>query len=208
MDIDMKKLFKSHWPWMIVLVIMGISILAYTWNFYSHPISVDPGDWGALGDYLGGIANPLISTIALAFIVKAYYTQKEELKETKEALRDAAEHSRAAAEAQAELVAANKIQCRLVQKKMDISLLLAEIEVKQNRITFLHDALERGTEALNKGRGVVDVFADGFSLISGNHAVDNYRGQIIININKGNLEIDKLFEMTKSANLESELPMR
>lgn len=200
----MDKNFKSHWPWMIVLVIMGTSILAYTLNFYSHTISGDPGDWGALGDYLGGIANPLISTIALAFIVKAYYTQKEELKETKEALRDAAEHSRAAAEAQAELVAANKVQCQLTQKQLDISILLAEIEVKQSRIAFLHDALDRSTEALNKGRGVVDVFANGFSLISGNHNVDNYRGAIIRNINKEKLEIDKFFEMAKCVNTELE----
>lgn len=192
--------FKPHWPWIVVLLIMTVSVLAYAMNFFNHPVSSDPGDWGALGDYLGGIANPLISTIALAFIVKAYYTQREELKETKEALRDAAEHSIAAATAQAELVSTNKLQCLVAQKKLDVSILLAKIELKQSRIVFLHDALDRGTEALNKGRGVVDVFAADFRLISGNHSVDQYRGKIIRNINSEESEILRLFEMAESAN--------
>jgi hypothetical protein len=179
---------------------MAVSVLAYAMNFFNHPVSSDPGDWGALGDYLGGIANPLISTIALAFIVKAYYTQREELKETKEALRDAAKHSRAAATAQEELVSTNKLQCRVAQKKLDVSIFLAKIEFKQSRIAYLHDALDRGTEALNKGHGVVDIFAEDFSLIFGKHSVDQYRSKIIRGINSAESEILRLFEMAESAN--------
>lgn len=85
-------------------------------------------------------------------------------------------------------------------KKLDVSILLAKIELKQSRIVFLHDALDRGTEALNKGRGVVDVFAADFRLISGNHSVDQYRGKIIRNINSEESEILRLFEMAESAN--------
>ncbi|HBS6405092.1 hypothetical protein KPC190_00754 [Klebsiella pneumoniae] len=52
---------------------------SYAINFGNSPISKDPSNWGVLGDYFGGILNPLISTITLIFLIKTYLTQKEEI---------------------------------------------------------------------------------------------------------------------------------
>ncbi|EDU6392004.1 hypothetical protein C8914_003718, partial [Salmonella enterica subsp. enterica serovar Norwich] len=66
---------------LLIVTILSLSIIMiYINNFYNFRISKDPSDWGALGDYFGGLLNPLISIITLFFVAKTYLTQKEELR--------------------------------------------------------------------------------------------------------------------------------
>lgn len=44
--------------------------------------------WGQLGDYIGGILNPLISTLTLYVAISVWRLQKKELEETNQALTD------------------------------------------------------------------------------------------------------------------------
>lgn len=197
------NLLSQHWPWILVITTMSLCLIAYISKFHDHPFSGDPGNWGALGDYFGGIANPLISTIALIFIVKAYYTQRQELAETKEALRDAATHSKAAADAQAGLADSSTYQYQLAQSNLALSLILARVETKQKRISFLLEILHHSTEAHNQGRGIVDIFNTEFKLISGNDNVDRYRIGIIKKIHMEEKEINDLMLSAQTIELES-----
>ncbi|MFJ5330769.1 hypothetical protein [Pectobacterium versatile] len=54
----------------------------YVGNFNGFLISKDPADWGVLGDYIGGILNPLISMATLFFLIKTYLEQKNELQKS------------------------------------------------------------------------------------------------------------------------------
>lgn len=74
-------------PWMIVGV-GTLAVGAYVYQFHCHEVSSDPAEWGQLGDYLGGILNPIIAFGALLWLVASVNIQRRELTETKYALRE------------------------------------------------------------------------------------------------------------------------
>jgi len=50
----------------------------YAFAFYFKlPISGDPSHWGALGDYLGGTLNPLLSFASILLIIRTIHLQRE-----------------------------------------------------------------------------------------------------------------------------------
>ncbi|WP_440985341.1 hypothetical protein ACQHIH_00015 [Xanthomonas sontii] len=63
----------------IKLSIAAITLVlgAYVINFYSAEISKNPESWGQIGDYLGGVLNPILSFISLVLIVKSLNLQRE-----------------------------------------------------------------------------------------------------------------------------------
>lgn len=66
--------------WLILLFVSIVVVTGfYIWNFSSHAVSNSPADWGALGDYFGGVLNPLISIFTMFFLIKTYFTQRKEL---------------------------------------------------------------------------------------------------------------------------------
>lgn len=76
-----------------VYVIGAFALIAYVafFAFIHHTgISRDPSDWGSLGDYFGGLLNPVISFATLVVAYAVWKQQREELKETKEALEEQA----------------------------------------------------------------------------------------------------------------------
>ncbi len=190
----------------MVLATALASLAVYAENFHDHPFSGDPGDWGSLGDYLGGVINPLISMIALIFLVKAYNTQREELRDTKEALREAAKHSEAAARSQSELALSTVRQLKLAEKNLFLSILLANVETKQNKIRFLQSALEQATVALNNQRGALDMLGSTGDLIHGNTEVDKYRVKILQSIRHEEKEIQALLGSAISPSKTSNYP--
>ncbi len=69
--------------WLMLLFVSIVLVtVSYVGNFSSHEISNSPADWGALGDYFGGILNPLISIFTMFFLIKTYFTQRRELEES------------------------------------------------------------------------------------------------------------------------------
>lgn len=84
----------SDQPWiktnLIAKISIGVAIATlitppafYIRNFWGHPLSQSPSDWGVFGDYVGGVLNPiiglltLIATVFLAFIVYRYQRSHE-----------------------------------------------------------------------------------------------------------------------------------
>ncbi|SMB40894.1 exported hypothetical protein [Serratia proteamaculans] len=72
-----------------VLIVIG----SYTANFRNFSISNNPADWGVLGDYFGGVLNPLISIVTLFFLIKTYLSQKQELHQSEMSAQEQREMS-------------------------------------------------------------------------------------------------------------------
>lgn len=190
---------------LFVLILVSCLILAYIINFHSHTISSDPSDWGALGDYLGGITNPLISTIALIYLAKAYYTQKAELTETRNALRDTAKSSENSARAQTKLVDAAINQGLLTKRNLELKLLATQINIHQNRILFLHNEISNSTYNFNKFTSTINIFmTERACWLTTRNEMDSYRFKLISMINKENIEIKNL---TTKVNELLDLPL-
>ena len=85
--------FQQLFTWLLpaVYFLGGGLLVAFLLNFYHHQISHDPGDWGVLGDYFGGLMNPVISFATLLVAYAVWKLQRVELDETKRALKDQAE---------------------------------------------------------------------------------------------------------------------
>ena len=73
-------------PWIAVAGFLALSLLYFS-RFSENGSSTDPASWGQFGDYVGGLLNPLVATLALVAIVISIRIQKNELKETRSALQ-------------------------------------------------------------------------------------------------------------------------
>jgi len=54
----------------------------------------DTAKWGAFGDFVGGLLNPVVAFLALFWLTRSIAIQREELRDTKRALSDQAETAR------------------------------------------------------------------------------------------------------------------
>lgn len=95
-----------------VVIILTISVPIY------H--SFQEGNWivsyennGQIGDFFGGILNPLIAFLALIWIAKGVKMQKQELEETKKALEESARAQHKQANASHALVQLNALAALL-----------------------------------------------------------------------------------------------
>lgn len=90
MDIEKieRSVKLSRW---IVSSIFIITLASYVGWFalsQGQALSVKSGDWGAFGDFIGGLLNPLIAYSAFYWLTVSVVVQKRELAETKQALID------------------------------------------------------------------------------------------------------------------------
>ncbi|MHC6655524.1 hypothetical protein [Aeromonas salmonicida] len=86
-------------PELRLILVAGITVgigvafatLIYIINFHDHSLSNDPANWGVLGDYFGGVINPILSFATLIFVAMTYITQKAELSKAKQSAERADE---------------------------------------------------------------------------------------------------------------------
>ena len=71
----MKKLKPETIIW-TAIVLCVLPFIAYISKFWSHKFSAIPTNWGVLGDFIGGISNPLI---ALASATLLYMTLTKQI---------------------------------------------------------------------------------------------------------------------------------
>lgn len=87
----MERLLHQLIPGIAALMVVVLGVYAAFFAFVHHArVSSDPGDWGTLGDYFGGLLNPVISFATLLVAFAVWKQQKEELTATKEALEEQA----------------------------------------------------------------------------------------------------------------------
>ncbi len=91
---------KTGWVLTILIGIVFLIVIFYAINFnfdmlknenwsgIFKNLSKNTGNWGAFGDYAGGILNPVIAAFAFYLIAKTYELQKTELEATRELLKD------------------------------------------------------------------------------------------------------------------------
>jgi hypothetical protein len=63
--------FNKHFELIVVLFLSAIVIviISYIVGFSSNSFSSNPEHWGQLGDYFGGLLNPIIAIANLAFLI-------------------------------------------------------------------------------------------------------------------------------------------
>lgn len=81
----MNKLF-SPW-WLLLLAVAGAVGLALVYaNVWSLPIHGNGEKLGQMGDFFGGLLNPLVSLLTLIVAISVWQLQREELKLTRDEL--------------------------------------------------------------------------------------------------------------------------
>ncbi|WP_156486246.1 hypothetical protein [Marinomonas sp. TW1] len=182
----MKKIF---WPWILLIIIVIIMVSLYVSQFYHYEWSEKPGDWGAIGDYVGGILNPFVSSLALFFLIKAYTTQKEELKETRLVLEKTETNSKELADSQKALLEMQIQQSKTSRDLMRTQHVTSKLNSQYKRVEFLQGEVLRCTEAIVNNRNSID--AEGNSLVT-QKASMTYRKKLIYEIKEINESIRKL----------------
>ena len=135
---DLAKKVARSIRFAIALVLL--SVLAYMlWFGVFNPgqISTDPAVWGQLGDYVGGIANPLIAFLALYWLTQSVLLQRKELQETKDALKESAK--------------AQVKQEEHAQRSVRVSALGAILVSRNSDVAAIRNEIERLNEALRGG---------------------------------------------------------
>lgn len=69
-----------------VVCVAIIPVAIYWNNFGSRELSPNPEQWGQLGDYIGGLINPILGFATLISVLYAIFLQRTELGEAKNAL--------------------------------------------------------------------------------------------------------------------------
>lgn len=80
----MKKLF-SPW-WLLIIAALGTGLLAWVYRggWSIHPnANVNAEELGQLGDFFGGLLNPLVSVLTLFVAISVWRLQKDELELTR-----------------------------------------------------------------------------------------------------------------------------
>lgn len=77
----------------VLFVVLGIAGVYIVWFIIiqGRPLSADPANWGQFGDYIGGLANPLIALFALLFLARGVQLQNRTLEVTRQELQDTRE---------------------------------------------------------------------------------------------------------------------
>lgn len=121
---------------MFAALLLG-ALIGYFWFYVKHlppdPTATDRlgiGDWGAFGDFMGGLMNPIVAFAALYWLTQSVKLQKTELAETRKAL----EGSEQAQKAQADHSAQN---LRIASRAALVSALQSQIDARQTEIAEL-----------------------------------------------------------------------
>lgn len=110
----------------LVAAVMIILLAAYFGWFglkVQESVSHSSSTWGTLGDFFGGLLNPLIASLALYWLTRSIRIQKEELNETRDALKETA----TAQAAQVQLAALTALSTTII----------AEIDIQRKHIFFI-----------------------------------------------------------------------
>lgn len=114
-----------------VFLIVSVPLIYALWFgvFNNRVVSVEPGDWGTFGDFVGGLLNPVIAFFAFYWLTKSVQFQKEELFETRKALLESKD-------AQKEQAKYQLISAHLSALDTRLTVLQSDIENTRNIIEY------------------------------------------------------------------------
>lgn len=131
----------------IFILIFILIMSVYIANFHSAPLSADPANWGALGDYFGGLLNPALSAMTLLFVALTYMSQKEELQRVRASAELMDELRRQETQAQISLSERYKEQNEISKTISRTTLLNSLISLSMKEIEFHQSEIARATES-------------------------------------------------------------
>ncbi len=123
----------------VVCAAILVPAVYIVWFLMHHQtISEVSSDWGVFGDFVGGLLNPLIAFFAFYWLIKSIRIQKEELTETRKALRDTSMEQKAQTELAILSLELNKLNLQL-------SYLNSKIEFERTYLLYvLKEATAKG----------------------------------------------------------------
>lgn len=113
-----------------VTIIVPLTYILWFWFANNDSISNDSEKWGQLGDFIGGIANPIIAYFAFYWLATSVLIQKTELVETRKSL----EASQRAQEEQAKTVL---ISTKLQYLNINLETLNSQINAESSYVNQL-----------------------------------------------------------------------
>lgn len=81
-----------HQWWLLIIpvTLACMAVGAYIFAFHAWPTHEVPAAWGTFGDFVGGLLNPVVSTLTLFVAIQVWHLQRKELEETKTVLAEQA----------------------------------------------------------------------------------------------------------------------
>ncbi|MFT6922047.1 MAG: putative membrane protein [Crocinitomicaceae bacterium] len=67
----MKQFLKNRLIFILLTILsfaVIVPLIIFIFNFYSQDVSIKISDWGAFGDFLGGVINPIVSILSLLIL--------------------------------------------------------------------------------------------------------------------------------------------
>lgn len=115
----------------VIVWIVGWAAFYFIWFFCikHNGISDVPANWGVMGDFFGGVLNPVVAYFAFYWLTKSVRLQKEELAEARDALGAAA----AAQDQQAQLA---RTSVRLEALSTLANTIIAEVGTQRTLLQF------------------------------------------------------------------------
>jgi uncharacterized membrane protein len=102
---------------LVAVVAAGIAAFAYLLKFGGLPFSGDPQHWGQLGDYIGGLLNPVFGFLSVFALLVTLVLQSRELRMSREALKVSQDELKMSREEQAKSAAALAEQNRVIHQQ-------------------------------------------------------------------------------------------
>lgn len=72
---------------LLALIVLVLAWLAYWFNFgyvLNYEISTSQEHWGLLGDFLGGVLNPILTFLTIVILIKSLSLQKDDIEKNKQ----------------------------------------------------------------------------------------------------------------------------
>lgn len=101
----------------VALLAACVVVGVFSYHFKAQPIEVDPAPWGQLGDYFGGILNPIFGFLSVFALLVALVIQSRELRLSREALKVSQDELKLSREEQAKAAEALAGQNKAIQRQ-------------------------------------------------------------------------------------------
>lgn len=129
--------------WAVGLAAMAI-ITGVFWAYYNEFSEYawgGPAEWGMFGDYVGGLANPLLSFLTIFLLIVSLYIQSQELAATREELSQSKEALQNANEIQENNIILQTRNNLRPQLKSHYESCLAKLNSTCESTQILHDGI-------------------------------------------------------------------
>lgn len=185
----------------VACLLVVIVFLIYIANFWNRPIATDASSWGAFGDYIGGVINPILGFFSFMALLITLDLQRKQLVKTEEQLQLNRE----------ELIDTRKELARSAQAQEDSKRIMNEqlkTQFLQQFDSLFFSLLNQMTENLGslQGGDNKSAFQSNYSEIFDIKTIPNFVAQKILNHEfDANLTIEnmrsKLIEKKDISNL-------